>query len=175
MVIDYSKGKIYCLKCNTTGKKYFGSTTQTLEQRLQRHVDAYKHKLRHPLKKYTTTSSQIIENMNYEISLKEDGNFISKVAMLVRERFYIENNDCINKMIPYRTEEEKPILQTIHNMKYYIENKVRLVARHKIYREKNKDKLKASTECECGGRYQHNHKSNHFKSMRHQKYIENLK
>ena len=30
---ELSNGKIYCLICNISGKKYYGSTTQTLMKR----------------------------------------------------------------------------------------------------------------------------------------------
>ena len=40
---DYSKGKIYRIVCNTTGKVYIGSTSQDyLSQRLRKHVEEYK-------------------------------------------------------------------------------------------------------------------------------------
>ena len=43
MVIDYSKGKIYKIVCNTTGLVYIGSTCKSrLCQRLSGHVGDYK-------------------------------------------------------------------------------------------------------------------------------------
>ena len=42
-MVNYEKGKIYKIVCNTTGEIYIGSTTkQTLAQRLSQHVSQYK-------------------------------------------------------------------------------------------------------------------------------------
>ena len=44
-----------------------------------------------------------------------------------------------------------------------------------IYPKNNKEEINkkrgVKCECECGGKYTHNHKARHCKSMKHQKYI----
>ena len=42
---DYSKSKIYKIIDNTNGNVYFGSTTQSLAQRLAGHTNGYKYHL----------------------------------------------------------------------------------------------------------------------------------
>jgi hypothetical protein len=67
---DCSKSKIYKIVCNITGLIYIGSTSQTLNQRLQDHRRSYNRYLN---KKTTFISSfKIIENNNYDIILVED-------------------------------------------------------------------------------------------------------
>ena len=81
----------------------------------------------------------------------------------------------MNKNIPGRTDKQ-----------YYNDNKNKIVDYQKEYRESNKvkikayyetnkEKLKEKFDCECGGKYTHNHKSHHLKTTKHQNYLETLK
>lgn len=98
-------GKIYSIVCKTTGKHYVGSTCSTLQKRLKKHEGYYKKK--------TCSSWQVIENNNYEIILLEDFKCETRRELLKREAFYIlknrnyiNRNNCVNCHIPLR--EEKP-------------------------------------------------------------------
>ena len=81
-----------------------------------------------------------------------------KKELQLREKYYIENNDCVNKYIPCRTKVEynktnKTKIKEyqdeyrIHNKdkiidlnkKLYIKNKDKIQENQKIYRENNKD------------------------------------
>ena len=59
---------------------------------------------------------------------------------------------------------------------YREKNKDKLKQRNKEYKEKNKDKIKEKASvkinCECGGKYTHEHKASHFKTKKH---LNNLK
>ena len=95
----YKRGKIYKIVCNTTGLCYIGSSSQkSLAKRLGQHKDYYK------LWKINThhivASFQIIDNNNYEIVLVENYPCNSKDELHARERYWIENTECINKVIP---------------------------------------------------------------------------
>jgi len=118
----YNNSKIYKLVCNNTGLNYYGSTIQTLPKRL------YEHKRSNDSKAY-----EIIKNGNFEIILVEIFNCNSKLELEKKERYYIENNECINKNIPTRTKRE-----------YYEKNKEMLKEKHKEkineYRLNNKQK-----------------------------------
>ena len=66
--------------------------------------------------------------------------------MKARERFYIENNDCVNKNIPNRTQKEwrednKEKIKE-HKKEYYQDNKDRIKEQQKEYHRVNRDKLK---------------------------------
>ena len=67
--IKFEDGKIYCINCKITGYKYYGSTCNTIEERLITHEAGFKQ-----WKKKTTkyvSSYYIIENGNYIIELVE--------------------------------------------------------------------------------------------------------
>ena len=82
-------------------------------------------------KYHFTTSFKIIENNNYDIILVEDFPCERKEQLLARERFFIENTECINKVIPTRTHKE-----------YREENKEQINEKAKQYYENNKEKIK---------------------------------
>ena len=125
----YQKGKIYRLVCNTTGLQYYGSTCEDmLCKRLTKHKANYNQFIKN--EHDFTTSFDIIKNNNYEIILVENYPCNSKDELHQRERFHIENNDCINKVIPCRTSNE-----------YYEDNKDKIQERHKKWSEENKDKM----------------------------------
>jgi hypothetical protein len=79
----------------TSGLAYYGSTTNPVEVRL------YGHKT-NP----TTTSIEIIKNGDYKIKVLEELDFKNKTELLNREKYYILNNECVNKNIPLRTTRE---------------------------------------------------------------------
>lgn len=104
---NYSKGKIYKIVCDTTGKVYVGSTTkQYLSQRLFAHYDAYCKYLSGCKHATRTTSFEVLEEMNYSIVLIEEYPCRSKDELLRRERHYIERMDCVNRSVPTRTKQE---------------------------------------------------------------------
>jgi len=133
---DYNKAKIYELVCNNTGLKYYGSTVQPLYKRLSGHVDYLK-------KNHYVTSAEIIKGGNYYINLVENFSCSSKEELHARERWYIQNNDCVNKIIPTRTpkqymEDNKDIIAK--KAKQYREDNKEYFKKYKTeYRDKNKD------------------------------------
>ena len=62
--------------------------------------------------------------------------------------------------------------------KYYYLNDERIKEYGKKYREQNKEKIyekdKQKFNCECGGKYTHGHKQNHFRTKKHLDYINKL-
>jgi len=112
----YNNGKIYKIVDNTNGNVYIGSTCEpTLARRLAGHRGVYNYYLNGG-KVNKISSFDILENNNYSIVLLEDYPCERKDQLLARERFYIENNQCVNKNIPSRTSKE-----------YYEQNKDKLV------------------------------------------------
>jgi len=51
-------------------------------------------------------SRQIINRGNFQIELVENYSCETKHELHKRERFYIDNNECINHVIPTRTQKE---------------------------------------------------------------------
>jgi len=150
--------KIYKIIDNTNGNCYIGSTTQTLKQRLSNH----KSKCNYVEK---CTSYKIINNGNYDIELIEDIGNVTKQERYAKERYYIENTECINKYIPSRSRKE-----------YTEANKEKIKEYDKKYREDNKEKIKEwryeKFTCECGKQYTRKDKLRHERSQKHKNYLE---
>ena len=149
--MNYKNGKIYKIICNITGKQYIGSTTQTLGQRLTKHRGYYRSRLKDPSMK-SITSWEIMENGDYTIILIQDYPCDRKEQLLMRERFFIENMDCVNKLCPIRTIDE-----TLESKRVYWSNRS-----PETKAERNVNHL-----CECGVSYQCHHKLRHQRSQKH--------
>jgi flagellar biosynthesis GTPase FlhF len=134
----YQHGKIYKIVCNITGKVYIGSTCKKLlSQRLAGHNDAFK-QWKNGKIKGGITSFQILEGGNYYIELLELVPCNSKDELLIKEKFYIKNNVCVNKIKNLnRTEEEKKE----HNKEYNENNKNKKNEYKKNHYQNNKDKI----------------------------------
>ena len=155
------KGKIYKIYNEELNLTYYGSSTNNLSTRFNNHKSSL-----------TGSSKRLFESGNPKILLLEEIEYENKCDLLKRERYYIENNDCVNVRIPSR------------NIKEWLElNKEKIKDYSKIYRSNNKDKIKKYiTEykkvnyekikthanevisCECGLTYTRGNKFNHFKT-----------
>ena len=113
------EGKIYKME-NEYGI-YYGSTTKSLKDRLRVHRD----------KRNTTCSKSLFTNGSEpKIELLEIVQFTDIYDLKLRERYYIENLECINKVIPCRTPKE-----------YREDNKEKIAEKKKKYRQANKEKI----------------------------------
>jgi len=126
---DYSKGKIYKIECNITHEVYYGSTSQKyLRNRLAQHKS-----------RMACSVSKILCRENYTCKLIEEYPCNSKLELQTRERYYIENNQCINKQIPGGT---APRITKDYSKEYYKNNKEKIREKNNDWREKNKEKIK---------------------------------
>ncbi len=166
---NYQNGKIYKIVCNITNEIYVGSTTLSLSERLRNHTYDYKHYLNN--KHNFISSFVIIERGNYDIVLLENCPCETKEQLLIRERYYFDTLNCINKYRPVITTKELCEKKKDYHKQYFIENREEIKEQQKQYKVENKEKLTKLFNCECGGKYQKKHKSTHFKSERHQNYI----
>ena len=130
-MVNYQESKIYKIVGN--GMTYYGSSAdKTLARRLSSHKSRYK---RYKAGKCDyTTSFKIIETGNYDIILIEEFSCSSKDQLHARERYYIENNDCVNKNIPGRSKEE-------YHKLYYKTNYEKINKINKMYYEANCEKI----------------------------------
>lgn len=175
-MVNYENSKIYKIVCNVTGLCYIGSTCEpTLARRLAKHVGSYK-----GYKKgnyHYVTSFKVLENDDYDIILLENvKNCTSKEQLYARERFFIENNDCVNRYIVGRSKQEtKNAYKTKNRDKVREYNK----GYNKCYYERNKDKLRERERirnnekhlCPCGSHYTANHRARHMKTTKHKEYV----
>lgn len=140
-MIDYSQGKIYKLVCNTTGKVYIGSTTKKyLSDRLAGHRKNYNEYL-YKDRRYIT-SFEILKGENYKIVLIELFPCKSKDELRMREQYYIDSMDCINKYSAYTTKEEAKIKAQEYRKERYALHKDTIKKQINDYRQNNKEHIK---------------------------------
>ncbi len=101
---DYKNGKIYKLVCDATNKIYVGSTTEKyLSTRLAKHKYDFKNREK---QNKNLSSCEIFNNDNYRIELIECYECNNKYELEKRERYWIENLDCVNLIKPTKTRDE---------------------------------------------------------------------
>lgn len=173
-------GVVYKIECNISGLVYYGSTIH-FNKRMNQHKNLHAScKSKKPC-----TSSKIILNGDYRIEILEHYENATKLLLETRERFYIENNKCVNRQCPLRTRQEKYVcicgkeLSSITGRsrhikskqhKDFIEHDIEYKKPCKTYEERKYDKI----DCVCGGKYIHSHQSTHNKTNKHQQYIKSI-
>ena len=99
----YAHGKIYCIRCKDTDKRYYGSTYEKLGQRLSKHVYDYKGLMGlGNVERNYRSSADILINNNYEMLLIKDFPCSSRKELMDEEfRIIKESNliyDVVNKV-----------------------------------------------------------------------------
>ena len=103
---------IYKITDNTNGNVYYGKTIRTLKVRMVEHKS-----------RGNRCVNQIIVNGDYTAEVVEEN------ATNESERWWIENNKCINKIMPCRSRQER-----------YEANKEHILKKCKKYRDDNIEK-----------------------------------
>tara|TARA_S200002703_G_scaffold148575_2_gene145419 strand:- start:3208 stop:3798 length:591 start_codon:yes stop_codon:yes gene_type:complete len=157
---DYKKSQIYKLVNDELGLTYYGSTIQPLHKRL------HGHKI-----KLNCSSKILFTEGKCKIYLVEEYPCDNKHQLLQQERYYIENNDCINKRIPCRTKEDL----NKYYKKYRKENKDIIKQyrednkeKYKKYQEENKDKYKQYQQEDKYKEYQKQYKKDNKEAIKKQ-------
>ena len=171
---DYQKGKIYKLISDHTDEIYIGSTCQLLCHRLSGHARDFREG------KNQCTCRNMFELGKVKIVLIENVPCDSKEELYKRERHYIENMNCVNKLIPGRTMAENYQDKKEHfkkrSLDRYYATKEEISKKTKEYRLKNIDKIKERkklrTICDCGLDVAKDHIAQHKRTKRHLKLIE---
>ena len=129
---------------------YYGSTEQQVSVRMGKHRAKYS----------KCKSKIIIDRNNYQYATLEKIEYEDKFELRNRERWYVENNECVNKQVPNRTNKER-----------YIDNRDKNLKCKKIYRAENKNKIekykKEKVTCDCGCIVSRNHLTRHKKTNKH--------
>jgi hypothetical protein len=129
----YKNGKIYRICDTGYNEFYYGSTVQSLPMRLGKHRALYKlykeSKYNKRVSVYDIFDKFGIENC--KIELVEACSFENKSEMQKREGYWIQNEACVNKIIPARTVKQ-----------YYQDKREQILEQCKTYRENNKEKVK---------------------------------
>ena len=104
-MVNYENGKIYKLYSPSKNIVYYGSTAEKyLSRRFHKHLAHYK-RYKNGKIGYTT-SFDVLECEDYKIELLEEVSCNNVEQLRERERYYIENNECVNKNIPNQTQKE---------------------------------------------------------------------
>ena len=125
--------KIYRILDNTNGDVYIGQTRQKLTLRINNHV-ADSNRDRYCVSKH------IIRNGDYTVDILEQTDDKS------RERYWIENTECINKVIPGRTVKEH-----YQDTKHLIDRTERSEYHKKYRSESGCDRIKYRWYSSMGG------------------------
>jgi len=174
----YQQGKIYALRSHQTSEIYIGSTIESLSKRKAKHKCAYK-RYKNGKTSYVT-SFKLMEYNDCYIELIENYPCNDKNELTRREGQLIREMDCLNKRIEgrsrqeYRQDNKQKIYEKCKD--YYNTNKEKIDEYQKSYQKSyykaNKQLINQKFTCECGGRYTLCHKSHHFKTKKHQTFIQ---
>ena len=172
----YQNGKVYLITDWNHTRTYYGSTTESLSQRMARHRHSYK---RHLQGKYGKI--QVFDLFdefgieNCKIELVEHCACNSKEELLKCEGSYIRNNKCINEKHVTRTRKEYRE-ETDEYIRFW-----RMIHKElhpeKIKEQQYKKYLKLKPKlfepkiCGCGKQYTPHHFKRHEKSQKHQNWL----
>lgn len=138
----YQNSKIYKLVNNSLNLTYYGSTTQPLAKRFYDHERSTGNYRK-------CKSADLFASGECKIYLVEEFPCETREELLKRERYWIDNNECVNKCRPCITEEERKAYKKEWNGRPENLKKVR------DYKERNKQTLakirREKVECDkCG-------------------------
>ena len=119
------------------------------------------------------TSFELLKCNDYYIELVEDFPCERKEQLNSREAHFIRTMNCINKVIPFLTDEEKKQYKSIYRQEnkeeikekksiYYQKNKEEIKEKQAIYKQENKEEIKD---------YNANYWKNHKKELQEKKSI----
>jgi len=135
---NYQNAKIYKIYSYENDDVYYGSTVETLSQRMTKHRSNFKQYKNGNIKTSYVTSFKILDFESSKIELVENYSCNSKEELLQREGYYIRNNNCVNKLIAGRTEKMKKE----YIKEWRVENKNHIKEQVKEYFDKNKPYFK---------------------------------
>ncbi len=162
--MDYQNGKIYRIVCEETQRVYIGSTCSTLVKRLSNHRCNWKSPNGH------CSCSNFI---NPKIFLIEDYPCDRKEQLLMRERYWMENTECVNIRRSIRTDTERKEYEKDYQEKHRDRNYARTTQWRIDNHEYIKSFKRENVTCECGCIVSRSVLSRHKKSAKHNKLMHN--
>ncbi len=128
---------------NEDGLSYYGSTINELRLRLNKHRSDYN------VNNNTNggCTSKLLFVDDKKVNIEEVERVDDLTQLNNRERYYIQNYDCVNKTVPTRTQKEYrndnidyiKHIQNEYSKQYYLDNKDRILKRLKDkYQNKKK-------------------------------------
>ena len=152
-------GRVYQIVNEDESIRYIGSTTKPLVVRYGQHRSLFNRWLAGDSGLCTIFHGFRSHGFDsFKIELIEEIEFQDRSELLRIENKYIKEMQCVNKYAAY----------TGLSMSEY----------QRQYREANRDALYAKQnekhQCECSGKYTKRNKIQHFRSKKHQQYLESL-
>ena len=158
----YEKGKIYMITDVAYNERYYGSTIEPLNKRMIHHKHRYVNQ--NSGKETCLRSANALFNKygyeNCKIELVENYPCSSKEELRKREGLHIRKNQCVNKYIAGRTQDE-----------YNEENREQKNAKKMEWYYREKNNILEKINCPCGSVFSKNGKSEHLKTIRHQEWL----
>ena len=168
-------GYIYKIFCKTDDELvYYGSTTLQVCKRIKQHQYHYNY-WKNGNNDFTT-SFLIIDIGDWDYMTVEKVVYDEPFELKNRERFWIVNNECVNRIIPNTTPKESSKKWRDNNKEaikqYQEENKEKLKEYKKQYQEENKEKINEKINCGCGSIVGKSNLLRHKKSKQHLNWLE---
>ena len=141
--MDYSNGKIYCIRNHITDDVYFGSSCQPLCKRLSWHKSSINKKTKQNFPSYIEMRE--LDKNNLYIELLENypcSNKANKEELRAREGHYIRELATLNKYIAGRMPEERQPQKNERNKQDRLNNPEKYREIDKAKYEKHKEKIK---------------------------------
>jgi hypothetical protein len=175
-------GHIYRIIHLESDVQYVGSTFNELRKRWQMHKKDYNTWLggdKSTISIYPFFNEHGIEK--FKLILIKSYDVIDRKHLMMFEQLWINNLKSVNENSPFQIDRFYRQDYRIKNRdelnlkqkEYYNINKTTIKQRDKERYEANKEKINAKYQCECGGKYTHQHKASHAKSKKHQRWLEN--
>jgi hypothetical protein len=101
---------------------------------------------------------------------KEGEHIAGRTKKEYNKKYYENNKDYFKEYNKQYYENNKDQLDE-YNKKYYENNKELIKELKKNWYEKNKEKFSEKFNCECGGKYIFQNKTQHFKTKKHTKFM----
>lgn len=127
-VCELFTGFIYEIRCNYTNQCYYGST-KNFRQRIYQHKNSK-----------NTSAKDIIERNNYTAKIIETIFYKDKKELLIKEKNYIQNNDCVNKQLPIIHKEELKEHTAELARKWYLAHRASQIHKADNWQKNHKEK-----------------------------------
>ena len=169
----YKQYKVYKITNSVSDKCYIGSTAQSLKDRMYSHRSSARKGLG------SNTSSKLFDE-DFDgciIELIENYPCSSKQELLKRERYWIENSNCVNERLPSRSRREykKDNADKIkkQSREYLERNRDEIQRKRKAHYMKRQHLTNEKHDCICGGKYTNTNRKRHLKTIIHTNYLMN--
>ena len=158
---NYQNGKVYALRNTEDGDIYVGGTTMTLHKRLIAHNTQCRRRVQVCMMLYDHMRYHGLEK--FYMTLLEDVPCSDAKVLHEREGYWIREIGTLNKRVSGRSLAD-----------YYMDNQEAIIEKVNRYALKNRDKLQAKVECDCGGSYIFRARAPHLRTKRHQAHMDFL-